>query len=77
MRRLKALFTISVITGLLGGCGAIYRSPSVDTVANADTKVQVVEMNAQTVMVANRSAYAPRTLPAILSEALAPAVPVP
>ena len=68
MRRLKALFTISVITGLLGGCGAIYRSPSVDTVANADAKVQVVEMNAQTVMVANRSAYAPRTLPAILSE---------
>ncbi|MGI3167288.1 polysaccharide biosynthesis/export family protein [Pseudooceanicola sp. 200-1SW] len=68
MRRLKALFTLSVLSGLLGGCGVIYHSPSVDTVANAGAKVQVVEMNAQTVMVANRSAYAPRTLPAILSE---------
>ncbi|MEP2718496.1 polysaccharide biosynthesis/export family protein [Pseudophaeobacter sp.] len=47
------------------GCSTIYRSPSVSAGVSDTGKVRVVAMTPETVLVANRSAYAPQTLPAV------------
>ncbi len=51
----------------LNGCSTIYRSPDVVAGVNGATKVRVVAMTAETVLQANRSTYAPKTLPAVFS----------
>ncbi|SLN66099.1 polysaccharide biosynthesis/export family protein [Roseisalinus antarcticus] len=50
---------------LVAGCGAVYTSPRVLESASDGARVRVVEMNAETVELANRASYTPRALPAI------------
>ena len=45
------------------GCGVTYTSPTVKN-QSAGAEVRVVDLDAQTVLVANRSPYTPRSLPA-------------
>ena len=53
----------------LAGCGIVYNSPTVSQGSGGDSnKVRVIEMRADTVMVANRTPYEPRELPAIFSQ---------
>ena len=50
---------------MLGACGIIYYSPKVNPVSSSGgAKVRVVPMTSESVMVANRSTYQPKTLPA-------------
>nr|WP_236637943.1 polysaccharide biosynthesis/export family protein [Mangrovicoccus ximenensis] len=52
----------------LGGCGAIYMSPSVQRGTDSSgTAVRVLPVTAENVLLANRSAYQPKTLPAVFS----------
>lgn len=51
----------------LAGCSTIYRSSDVVPGAGDATMVRVVPMTAETVIQANRSPYAPKTLPAVFS----------
>ncbi|WP_226561908.1 polysaccharide biosynthesis/export family protein [Salipiger thiooxidans] len=53
-------------TLMLGACGVIYTSPDVNPLAgDADSKVRVLEITPESVMVANRSSYQPKELPGI------------
>ncbi len=56
LRWLYAVFTAA----LLNACGIAYISP---TVSEHDQKVRVVPLTPETVLVANRSSYAPRQIP--------------
>lgn len=47
----------------LGGCGVVYNGMSVQPGVSAEGKVRVLPITAETVMVANKSAYAPQALP--------------
>lgn len=51
----------------LAGCSTVYRSSDVVPGVSDGTKVRVVKVNAETVVQANRSSFAPKTLPAIFS----------
>ena len=66
MRR-KALGSLAAIGLLaLSACGIVYHSPSVNPVlGGSDAKVRVVEITPESVMVANRSQYRPKQLPAV------------
>jgi polysaccharide biosynthesis/export protein len=64
MRALIAIFC----TLALAGCGLVYHSPTLNQVSRGDSKVRVVPMTAETVMVANRSSYSPKALPEIFSQ---------
>lgn len=49
---------------LLGGCGIAYQSPSVNPLlSGSDSKVRVLSITPESVIAANRSAYAPKQLP--------------
>ena len=48
----------------LSGCGVTYTSPTVRSQAD-DARVRVVPLNAETVLVANRQSYSPRSLPEV------------
>ena len=52
----------------MAGCGAIYQSPAVRTTGLDESRVRVVPMTAESVLVANRSPYQPQTLPAVFSQ---------
>ncbi|WP_399204043.1 polysaccharide biosynthesis/export family protein [Tateyamaria pelophila] len=52
----------------LTNCGVVYRSSSVAEGASDGTNVRVLDMNPETVVQANRSTYAPKTLPAVFSQ---------
>ena len=62
--RLILLLTLALA---LAGCGATYVSPTVSG-AGSDVDVRVVPMTRETVLVANRAPYAPRSLPAYLRQ---------
>ncbi len=62
-RFLTAALTATVLTG----CGITYTSPKVRDAAT-DASVRVVPLTAQTVVVANRDPFRPKTLPAIYSQ---------
>ncbi len=62
-RFLAAAFTATVLTG----CGITYTSPNVRDTAT-DASVRVVPLTSQTVLVANRAPFRPKTLPAIYSQ---------
>ncbi len=50
----------------LAGCGAVYISPAVKSgVTDTDAKVRVVPVTPSSVLVANRSSYNPKSLPAV------------
>ena len=63
---LKPILVI-VTAVALAGCGTVYRSSSVQPGPQNGTNVRVVPMTAETVVQANRSAYQPKTLPAVFS----------
>ncbi|SIO02876.1 polysaccharide biosynthesis/export family protein [Vannielia litorea] len=52
---------------VLAACGTAYQSPKVRGGLTDGTRVRVVPVNAETTLLANRSQYDPRTLPAIFS----------
>jgi polysaccharide export outer membrane protein len=56
--------SVALLTGLvaLSGCGVTYTSPTVKSQA-AGAKVRVVALSTQSVLVANRAPYTPRSLP--------------
>lgn len=64
MRSLSVFFSVL----LLASCGVIYKSPSVGTVTRGDSRVRVVPVTGESVLVANRSGYSPKTLPAVFSQ---------
>ncbi len=68
MRFMTVLLMSTALSAGLPGCGAIYHSPSVETVASDGSKVRILPVTAENVMLANRSAYHPKTLPAIFSQ---------
>ncbi|WP_186766463.1 polysaccharide biosynthesis/export family protein [Puniceibacterium confluentis] len=49
----------------LSACGVAYNSPSVNSFASTDAKVRVLPVTPESVLVANRSDYSPKTLPAV------------
>ena len=55
------------LMALLAGCGTAYQSPVVRDGVNDATRVRVVAMNSESTLLANRSKYRPKTLPAIFS----------
>ncbi|SNR50204.1 polysaccharide biosynthesis/export family protein [Puniceibacterium sediminis] len=55
---------ISLFLAALAGCGVAYNSPSINSFAQTDSKVRVLPITAESTLVANRSAYSPKTLPA-------------
>lgn len=63
------LFRIALLATalMLSACGSVYRSSAVEAGLDDGTAVRVVKMTPETVVQANRSAYQPKTLPAIFS----------
>lgn len=62
-------YLLVAVLGLsLASCGTIYRTPKVVEGAAGGGNVRVLDMNAETVVQANRSPYAPQTLPAFFSQ---------
>ncbi|MFB9149092.1 polysaccharide biosynthesis/export family protein [Roseovarius ramblicola] len=45
------------------GCGVVYNSPTVSRAAGAGMDVRTIELTPETVLLANRSPYSPRSLP--------------
>ncbi|MBR9766785.1 MAG: polysaccharide export protein, partial [Rhodobacteraceae bacterium] len=53
-------------TLMLSACGVAYKSPGVNPLAgDAGSKVRVLEITPESVMVANRSTYSPKELPSV------------
>ena len=62
---IKVRYLVVAILGLaLASCGTVYRTPKVVEGAAGGTNVRVLNLTAETVIQANRSAYAPQSLPA-------------
>lgn len=64
---LKRKLGVICLVASLAGCGVAYQSPGVRGGVDEGTRVRVVPVNAETTLLANRSAYRPKTLPAIFS----------
>lgn len=64
---MRSLMISALLVGLLAGCGAVYQSPKVTDGVNDGTRVRVVPVNAETTLLANRTKYRPRALPAVFS----------
>lgn len=62
-RRTSTGMVLAIASFVLTACGITYTSPSIQE-QGAGLDVRVVSLNAQSVLVANRSAYVPRSLPA-------------
>ncbi|QPM92570.1 polysaccharide biosynthesis/export family protein [Pseudooceanicola algae] len=60
--------TVALCLLTLAGCGVVYRSPTVSSASNSGSAVRVLPITPQNVLIANRSSYRPRTLPAIFSQ---------
>ena len=45
------------------GCGVVYQSPTVSRAAGAGMDVRTIDLTPETVLLANRSPYSPRSLP--------------
>ncbi|WP_417585436.1 polysaccharide biosynthesis/export family protein [Pelagibacterium sp.] len=65
VRRIPLALSALALTGLASSCSTIYRSPSVKAGATDSGVVRVVTMTPETVLVANRAAYNPKTLPTV------------
>ena len=57
-----------LLTAALTACGVAYQSPDVIAGSSDASKVRVVPVTAESVMVANRSGFPPQTLPAIFNQ---------
>ena len=67
MYRVRTLSMLLLASALsLGGCGVTYVSPLVQE--DASDGVRVVPMTGETVLLANRSPYAPQELPSVFSQ---------
>jgi len=62
----RILTSLSVVA-LLAGCGVVYQTPSVREGVSRDSKVQVVQITPETLLAANRSTFAPKSLPGVFS----------
>lgn len=59
---------VVILTALtLSSCGTVYKSQRVVAGTTDEAKVRVMEVTPQSVLVANRSSYAPRELPAVFN----------
>lgn len=67
MTGLRSVLGAAALSFVLGGCGAAYVSPTVTSQA-AGLDVRVVPITGQSVHLANRLPYAPRSLPAIFRQ---------
>ena len=65
MRHLTLALSALAVAGLISGCSSIYRSSSVKAGVSDGSKVRVVQVTPETVLVANRAPYEPKTLPAV------------
>ncbi|UWQ83329.1 polysaccharide biosynthesis/export family protein [Leisingera caerulea] len=65
MRRISVALSAMALAGLVSGCSTVYRSPAVKAGVSEAGKVRVVALTPETVLVANRAAYQPKTLPAV------------
>lgn len=63
---LRILF-VACLALTLTACGSAYHSPAVRAGASDGTRVRVVPINGESLLLANRSHYSPQTLPAIFS----------
>lgn len=63
---MRILTSLSVVA-LLAGCGVVYQTPSVKEGVSRDGKVQVVQITPETLLAANRSTFAPKSLPGVFS----------
>ena len=63
---MRILTSLSVVA-LLAGCGVVYQTPSVREGVSRDGKVQVVQITPETLLAANRSTFAPKSLPGVFS----------
>lgn len=63
---MKPLVTLCLAV-LLASCGGIYTSPRVTDGVADGTRVRVVDLNAESVRLANQSPYTPRGLPGVFS----------
>ncbi|WP_372835687.1 polysaccharide biosynthesis/export family protein [Puniceibacterium confluentis] len=61
---IRTLLVTLIFFGL-SACGVAYNSPSVNSFASTDAKVRVLPVTPESVLVANRSDYSPKTLPAV------------
>lgn len=62
------ILTVSCLALLLSGCGLAYQSPAVRGGAGEASKVRVVPITSESVMLANQSAYRPLALPGVFSQ---------
>jgi polysaccharide export outer membrane protein len=65
---IRLIFGILAVMVTLTGCGTVYPSQNVVSGAANGVKVRIAEMTAENVMLANRSSYTPRSLPAAFSQ---------
>ncbi|GGH63377.1 hypothetical protein GCM10011341_38460 [Frigidibacter albus] len=63
---MRILTSLSVVA-LLAGCGVVYQTPSVQEGVSRDGKVQVVQITPETLLAANRSTFAPKSLPGVFT----------
>ncbi len=62
------LISAFLLSATLAACGVAYQSPAVIAGSSDASKVRVVPVTAESVMLANRASYTPQTLPAIFSQ---------
>jgi polysaccharide export outer membrane protein len=64
---MRAAFLLLVTMLSATACGLIYHSPTVNPVTGSSGKVRVIDMTAESLLVANRSPYQPRALPSVFN----------
>ena len=64
----RHIFGILAFAVTLTGCGTIYPSQHVVSGTSGGTKVRITDMTSESVMLANRSSYTPRSLPAVFNQ---------
>lgn len=65
MRKLSLNTVVAAAAfGIVTSCGVAYHTPSVNPILGSEDKVRVVKITPESVLSANRSTYAPKTLPA-------------
>lgn len=67
MRRIPLFLNVLVAGAVIAGCSTIYRSPSVTAGVSDAGAVRVVSVTPESVLVANRAPYAPKTLPSVFA----------
>lgn len=68
MKALNAAILAVSLTLALAGCDVVYHSATVREDSDGTSKVRVVPVTAESVLVANRASYSPQTLPAVFSQ---------